>query len=151
MWRGLGATHGDIVVFVDADLRSFTSSYVLGLLGPLLADPSVLKIGHNVKYVRQHGADVSQNRLALVREDDFVELFEKVFLQTFEQIEYIPIIEIKSSAIDVNPFGQLAHSDILHLFMLHQFNQPLTEQLFCASNPMILFFLRSVFRFHFFL
>lgn len=41
MWRGLGATHGDIVVFVDADLRSFTSSYVIGLLGPLLADPSV--------------------------------------------------------------------------------------------------------------
>ena len=61
--------------------------------------------------------------------------------QTFEQIEYIPIIEIKSSAIDVNPFGQLAHSDILHLFMLHQFNQPLTEHLFCASNPTIpLFF-----------
>ena len=103
-----------------------------------------------MKYVRQHGADVSQNRFAPVREDDFVELFKKVFLQTFEQIEYIPIIEIKSSAIDINPFGQLAHSDILHLFMLHQFNQPLTEQLFCASNPTILFFLRSVFRFRFF-
>ena len=39
---------------------------------------------------------MSQNRFALVREDDFVELFEKVFLQTFEQIEYIPIIEIKN-------------------------------------------------------
>lgn len=41
MWRGLGATQGDLVVFVDADLRSFTSSYVIGLLGPLLADPKI--------------------------------------------------------------------------------------------------------------
>ena len=36
MWRGLAATSGDIVVFVDADLRSFTAEYIIGLLGPLL-------------------------------------------------------------------------------------------------------------------
>jgi len=41
MWRALAATSGDIVVFIDADLRSFTSTYVVGLLGPLLADPTV--------------------------------------------------------------------------------------------------------------
>jgi glucosyl-3-phosphoglycerate synthase len=41
MWRSLAATRGDVVVFVDADLRGFTSSYVLGLVGPLLADASV--------------------------------------------------------------------------------------------------------------
>lgn len=41
MWRGLAATHGDIVVFLDADLRSFTRSYVVGLLGPLVRDPQV--------------------------------------------------------------------------------------------------------------
>ena len=41
MWRSLAATTGDIVVFVDADLQSFTPSYVTGLLGPLLTDPSV--------------------------------------------------------------------------------------------------------------
>ncbi|MBI1378670.1 MAG: glucosyl-3-phosphoglycerate synthase [Frankiales bacterium] len=41
MWRSLAATTGDVVVFVDADLQSFTPAYVSGLLGPLLADYSV--------------------------------------------------------------------------------------------------------------
>ncbi len=41
MWRGLAATDADIVVFLDADLQSFTPPYVTGLLGPLLADPEV--------------------------------------------------------------------------------------------------------------
>ncbi len=41
LWRALAATTGDLLVFVDADLRHFSSSYVLGLLGPLLADPAV--------------------------------------------------------------------------------------------------------------
>ena len=41
MWRALAATDSDIVVFIDADLRSFSASYVRGLLGPLLTDPTV--------------------------------------------------------------------------------------------------------------
>jgi glucosyl-3-phosphoglycerate synthase len=41
MWRALAATSGDFVVFIDADLRSFTADYVVGLLGPLLTDPTV--------------------------------------------------------------------------------------------------------------
>lgn len=41
MWRALAATSGDLVVFIDADLRSFTPAYVTGLLGPLLMDPHV--------------------------------------------------------------------------------------------------------------
>jgi glucosyl-3-phosphoglycerate synthase len=41
MWRGLAATQGDVVVFLDADLRSFTSDYVIALLGPILSDSSV--------------------------------------------------------------------------------------------------------------
>jgi glucosyl-3-phosphoglycerate synthase len=41
LWKGLAATTGDIVVFVDGDLYEFTSDYVTGLLGPLLADESV--------------------------------------------------------------------------------------------------------------
>ncbi|MGA0980352.1 MAG: glucosyl-3-phosphoglycerate synthase [Candidatus Nanopelagicales bacterium] len=41
MWRGLAATHGDIVVFIDADLESFTPDYVTALLGPIVADPDV--------------------------------------------------------------------------------------------------------------
>ena len=47
MWRALAATEGDLVVFIDADLRSFTPAYVTGLLGPLLTDPDV----HLVKAV----------------------------------------------------------------------------------------------------
>lgn len=41
LWKGLAASTGDIVVFIDGDLQDFPSSYVSGLLGPLLSDDSV--------------------------------------------------------------------------------------------------------------
>ncbi|GAA2737240.1 glucosyl-3-phosphoglycerate synthase [Actinocorallia aurantiaca] len=41
LWKSLAVTSGDIVVFVDADLVNFSSSFVTGLLGPLLACPDV--------------------------------------------------------------------------------------------------------------
>ena len=41
LWRSLATTSGDVVVFVDSDLTDFTSSFVTGLLGPLLTDQSV--------------------------------------------------------------------------------------------------------------
>ncbi len=41
LWRSLAATTGDVLVFVDADLRSFSTTYVTGLLGPLLTDRDV--------------------------------------------------------------------------------------------------------------
>lgn len=41
LWKSLAATHGDLIVFVDADLRNFTPAFVTALLGPLLADPAV--------------------------------------------------------------------------------------------------------------
>ncbi|MEV5754595.1 glucosyl-3-phosphoglycerate synthase [Actinoallomurus sp. NPDC052308] len=41
LWKSLHAARGDVLVFVDADLRNFSSSFVTGLLGPLLTDPSV--------------------------------------------------------------------------------------------------------------
>jgi glucosyl-3-phosphoglycerate synthase len=41
LWSGLAAASGDLVAFIDADLRSFSAHFVTGLLGPLLADPSV--------------------------------------------------------------------------------------------------------------
>lgn len=44
MWRGIAATSSEVVVFVDADLQSFNTSYVSGLLGPLLEDPEVLLV-----------------------------------------------------------------------------------------------------------
>jgi glucosyl-3-phosphoglycerate synthase len=36
MWRGLSVATGDLVVYLDGDVRDFGAHYVTGLLGPLL-------------------------------------------------------------------------------------------------------------------
>jgi glucosyl-3-phosphoglycerate synthase len=41
LWRSLAVTSGDIVVFVDADIRNPHARFVWGLLGPLLTEPAV--------------------------------------------------------------------------------------------------------------
>jgi glucosyl-3-phosphoglycerate synthase len=41
LWRSLFVTSGDIVCFVDADLREFSADFVSGIVGPLLTDPDV--------------------------------------------------------------------------------------------------------------
>ncbi|MFF4400450.1 glucosyl-3-phosphoglycerate synthase [Streptomyces sp. NPDC001480] len=41
LWRSLLVTSGDIVCFIDADLRQFSSDFVSGIVGPLLTDPDV--------------------------------------------------------------------------------------------------------------
>ncbi|MBT2448365.1 glucosyl-3-phosphoglycerate synthase [Streptomyces sp. ISL-43] len=41
LWRSLLATTGDIVCFVDADLRDFSATFVSGIVGPLLTDPDI--------------------------------------------------------------------------------------------------------------
>src|SRR5205085_7306937 len=41
LWAGLADACGDVVGFVDADLREFSPHFVTGLLGPLLTDESV--------------------------------------------------------------------------------------------------------------
>src|SRR5581483_5731743 len=41
LWKSLAATSGDIVVFCDADLTTFSPTYITGLLGPLLTAPDV--------------------------------------------------------------------------------------------------------------
>lgn len=58
LWRSLLVTRGDIVCFVDADLREFSSDFVSGIVGPLLTDPAV----HLVKamYDRPLGAAAGQ-------------------------------------------------------------------------------------------
>ncbi|MEU0336593.1 glucosyl-3-phosphoglycerate synthase [Streptomyces sp. NPDC006193] len=58
LWRSLLVTGGDIVCFVDADLREFSSDFVRGIVGPLLTDPEV----HLVKamYDRPLGAAAGQ-------------------------------------------------------------------------------------------
>ncbi|MER6182612.1 MULTISPECIES: glucosyl-3-phosphoglycerate synthase [unclassified Streptomyces] len=41
LWRSLLVTRGDIVCFIDADLKEFSSDFVSGIVGPLLTDPAV--------------------------------------------------------------------------------------------------------------
>ena len=41
LWKSLVATDGDIVAFIDADLRRFDAQFAVGLIGPLLQDRSV--------------------------------------------------------------------------------------------------------------
>ncbi len=41
LWRSLFVTTGEIVCFVDADLREFSPDFVSGIVGPLLTDPEV--------------------------------------------------------------------------------------------------------------
>ncbi|MEU0947312.1 glucosyl-3-phosphoglycerate synthase [Streptomyces canus] len=41
LWRSLLVTSGDIVCFIDADLKEFSSDFVAGIVGPLLTDPEV--------------------------------------------------------------------------------------------------------------
>ncbi|MFJ8183526.1 glucosyl-3-phosphoglycerate synthase [Streptomyces sp. NPDC096105] len=41
LWRSLLVARGDIVCFVDADLRDFSSDFVTGIVGPLLTDPGL--------------------------------------------------------------------------------------------------------------
>jgi glucosyl-3-phosphoglycerate synthase len=41
LWKSLHASRGDIVVWIDADLRDFDTRFVTGLLGPVLIDPAI--------------------------------------------------------------------------------------------------------------
>jgi glucosyl-3-phosphoglycerate synthase len=41
LWKSLHVTDGDLVVFIDSDLISFDPQFVVGLLGPILSDPTV--------------------------------------------------------------------------------------------------------------
>ncbi|GGU88515.1 glucosyl-3-phosphoglycerate synthase [Streptomyces filipinensis] len=41
LWRSLLVTGGDILCFVDADLREFSADFVSGIVGPLLTEPDV--------------------------------------------------------------------------------------------------------------
>ncbi len=41
LWKSLHASTGDVVVWCDADVRDFDHRFITGLLGPLLADPTI--------------------------------------------------------------------------------------------------------------
>ncbi|KAA9155407.1 glucosyl-3-phosphoglycerate synthase [Amycolatopsis acidicola] len=57
LWRSLGATSGDVIVFVDSDLVEPDPGFVPGLLGPLLLDRKVnLVKGFYRRPLRMEGA-----------------------------------------------------------------------------------------------
>ena len=58
LWRSLLVTSGDIVCFVDADLREFSSDFVSGIVGPLLTEPDVQLV--KAMYDRPLGAAAGQ-------------------------------------------------------------------------------------------
>ncbi len=41
LWKATACATGDLLAFIDADVREFSPHYVVGLLGPLLTDPGV--------------------------------------------------------------------------------------------------------------
>ena len=41
LWRSLSAVKGDIVVWVDSDIRNFSTRFVTRLVAPILTDPTV--------------------------------------------------------------------------------------------------------------
>ncbi|MEV6835248.1 glucosyl-3-phosphoglycerate synthase [Streptomyces sp. NPDC051133] len=41
LWRSLLVTGGDIICFIDADLKDFSADFVSGIVGPLLTEPDV--------------------------------------------------------------------------------------------------------------
>ncbi|EYT48245.1 MULTISPECIES: glucosyl-3-phosphoglycerate synthase [Kocuria] len=41
LWKSLAVTTGDVLAFVDSDLREFDPQFAVGLLGPLLTEPGV--------------------------------------------------------------------------------------------------------------
>lgn len=60
LWKSLFVTTGDVLVFVDADLRLWGTHFVTGLLGPLLDDPQVhLVKGYYDRVLDQEGEAVS--------------------------------------------------------------------------------------------
>lgn len=41
LWRSLAVARGDIILWLDSDTRNFDTSFVLGLVEPLLVDPAL--------------------------------------------------------------------------------------------------------------
>ena len=44
LWKSVAASTGDLIVWIDADLTSFTPACVTGLVGPLLTDPAIAMV-----------------------------------------------------------------------------------------------------------
>ncbi|MET9515394.1 glucosyl-3-phosphoglycerate synthase [Streptomyces sp. NPDC002994] len=68
LWRSLLVTSGDIVCFIDADLKEFSASFVSGIVGPLLTEPDV----HFVKAMYDRPLGTESGLLASGTESDLL-------------------------------------------------------------------------------
>jgi glucosyl-3-phosphoglycerate synthase len=57
LWKSLSVARGDLIVWLDADVRDFTPAFVVGLVGPLLRHPDVVFV--KGFYARPTGPDGS--------------------------------------------------------------------------------------------
>jgi glucosyl-3-phosphoglycerate synthase len=57
MWKSMFVTTGDLVVFMDADLAEWDTSFVPGLLGPLLVRPDIELVKGFYRRPGAHGLD----------------------------------------------------------------------------------------------
>jgi hypothetical protein len=58
MWRGLTATTGDVVAFLDADTHDFHAGFLLGLLGPLFEDNALAFVKGSFRRPLRIGAEM---------------------------------------------------------------------------------------------
>jgi hypothetical protein len=57
LWKSLHACRGDVICWIDADIRNFHPRFVHGLLGPLLLNPEVLYVkAFYERPIREHNA-----------------------------------------------------------------------------------------------
>jgi glucosyl-3-phosphoglycerate synthase len=57
LWKSLHACRGDVICWIDADIRNFHPRFVHGLLGPLLLNPEVLYVkAFYERPIREHNS-----------------------------------------------------------------------------------------------
>jgi glucosyl-3-phosphoglycerate synthase len=61
LWKGLAASTGELVAFVDGDLRDFSPHFVTGLLGPLLTDENLCYVKGFYHRSLVHGAALEED------------------------------------------------------------------------------------------
>lgn len=59
LWRGVSATQGAIVVFLDTDTENFAARFLLDLLAPLLRDPTIHLVKGAFRRPFRHGQDIT--------------------------------------------------------------------------------------------
>jgi len=67
LWKSVAASTGDIVVWIDADLTSFQPDWILGLIGPLLADPDTALVKAHFERPEHAGSGGGRTTEIMVR------------------------------------------------------------------------------------